>query len=182
MCIWRWFGCMLVCEVDWLSYPTDGLSYPIFFGRGVLKHELWWPNGPLGGLFRRKWLFGRINMILYIYIGSAIILTRCGRWTIAENARGAQYQPCRDVTFFDFHENWLRTHVEISRKSAITFFVFRFRRQKGSYSAPLDLPVTPVCLNTINCFKLKWVKKKTRREGSSRPTPLYVTPLLSSSC
>ncbi len=72
-------------------------------------------------------------------------LTTFLRWTMAENARGAQYQPCRDVTFFDFHENRLRTHVEISRKNSITFFVFRFRRQKESYSTPLDLPVTQVC-------------------------------------
>ena len=92
---------------------------------------------------------------------------------MAENARGAQYQPCRDVTFFDFHENRLRTHVEISRKNSITFFVFRFRRQKESYSAPLDLPVTPVCLNTINCFK-KYAKKKhaaKEAEGPSCCTP-----------
>ena len=96
-------------------------------------------------------------------------LTTFLRWTMAENARGAQYQPCRDVTFLDFHENRLRTHVEISRKNAISFFVFRFRRQKESYSTPLDLPVTPVCLNTINCFK-KFAKKKHGAKEAEGPS------------
>ena len=67
-------------------------------------------------------------------------LTTFLRWTMAENARGAQYQPCRDVTFFDFHENRLRTHVEISRKNAITFSFFVSVAKKSLILLPLTCP------------------------------------------
>ena len=38
-------------------------------------------------------------------------LTTFLRWTMAENARGAQYQPCRDVTCLDFDH--ILTHISM---------------------------------------------------------------------
>ena len=70
-------------------------------------------------------------------------LTTFLRWNMAENARGAQYQPCRDVTFFDFDWNRAQIHVEISRKSSITFSFFVSGAKKSLILLPLTCPSRP---------------------------------------
>ena len=69
---------MLVWEVDCDWLRETWLSYPNLFPRGVLQQDLWYQMAHLVVWWRRKELFGSINMILYTYMESAIINGRSG--------------------------------------------------------------------------------------------------------